>query len=106
MGGDDGPGTNPEQLFAAGYSACFHGALKGEARARKIDVSEAAVSVTVSLIRTEDGKSVHLAAKIEAELPGIDSATAHELIEASHQRCPYSLATRGNMPVELVIIED
>jgi Ohr subfamily peroxiredoxin len=106
MGGDDGPGTNPEQMFAAGYAACFHSALKNTAAGRKLDVSESAVSVTVSLVGSLSARQLSLTAQIQAELPGIDREAAHELLEATHQLCPYSVATRGNMPVELVLVED
>jgi Ohr subfamily peroxiredoxin len=105
MGGDDGPGTNPEQMFAAGYAACFHSALKNTAAGRKLDVSESAVSVTISLVGSIAERRLGLAAKIEAELPGLDPAEANELLEATHQFCPYSVATRGNIPVELVLVE-
>jgi osmotically inducible protein OsmC len=106
MGGDDGPGTNPEQLFAAGYAACFHSALKSVARHRKVDVSESAVSVTISLVGSIRPGSLGMTGRIEAELPGVESAVAHELLERAHELCPYSAVTRGNMPVELVVVED
>jgi osmotically inducible protein OsmC len=106
MGGDDGPGTNPEQMFAGGYAACFHSALKNTALSRKLDVSESAISVTIKLVGSLTERRLALAAKIEAELPGLDPADAHELLEATHQLCPYSVATRGNMDVELVLVED
>jgi osmotically inducible protein OsmC len=102
LGGKDGPGTNPEQLFAAGYSACFHSALKLVAAQRKIDVSESAVSVTIGLV-SDDGFSI--SARIEAELPGVETTLARELVEAAHQVCPYSKATRGNIPSEVALIE-
>jgi len=102
VGGDDGPGTNPEQLFAAGYAACFHSALKMVAGQAKVDVSESAVSVTVSLVSDESGFGI--AAKIEAELPGVDPAKAQELVDAAHGACPYSKATRGNIPVEVTVV--
>jgi Ohr subfamily peroxiredoxin len=106
MGGDDGPGTNPEQMFAGGYAACFHSALRATAGGRKLDVSESAVSVTISLVGSIKERRLGLAAKIEAEIPGLDPAVARELLEATHQLCPYSVATRGNIPVELVLVED
>lgn len=104
VGGDDGPGTNPEQLFATGYAACFHSALKAVARSRKVDVADSAVSVTVEL-RTEEGGGFGLAARIEAQLPGVERATAQELVDAAHQLCPYSRATRGNIPSEVVLVD-
>lgn len=103
VGGDDGAGSNPEQLFAAGYAACFHSALKLVAGRRQIDVRESAVSVTVNLHRGDDGFS--LSAAVEAELPGVDAETARSLIEEAHQVCPYSKATRGNIEVGLIVTE-
>jgi osmotically inducible protein OsmC len=100
--GGDGVGTNPEQLFAAGYSACFHSALKLIAAQRNIDVSESAVSVTVNLL---GGDGFSIGAKIEAELPGIDHESALDLVAAAHEVCPYSKATRGNIPVELSVTQ-
>ena len=105
MGGDDGPGTNPEQMFAAGYAACFHSALKGIARMRKVDVSESAVSVTVG-VTGGMAEGIDLAVKIEAQLPGLEESVARELLDAAHQTCPYSRATRGNVVQELVLVTD
>ena len=99
MGGDDGPGTNPEQLFATGYAACFHSALKAVARGRKVDVTNSAVSVTVGLTSADLG----LAVRIEAELPDLDRELAQSLLDEAHQLCPYSRATRGNIESELVL---
>jgi osmotically inducible protein OsmC len=106
MGGDDGPGTNPEQMFAGGYAACFHSALKNTAISRKLDVSESAVSVTISLVGSIKERRLGLAARIEAELPGLAPDVARELLEATHELCPYSVATRGNMPVELALVDN
>lgn len=97
MGGPGGHLTNPEQLFAAGYAACFHSALKAAARQRKITLTDTAVSVDISLHR--DGKAIQLSAAIEAEIAGVDPDVAHELLDAAHQICPYSQATRGNITV-------
>lgn len=106
LGGDDGPGTNPEQMFAAGYAACFHSALRSIAASQRIDVTKSAVSVTVSLVGSIHDRRLGLAANIAAELPGVESAVAHELLETTHKLCPYSVATQGNMPVELTLVED
>lgn len=103
MGGPGGDKTNPEQLFATGYAACFHGALKLVASREKVDASESAVSVTVG-IEPNDAGGFQLSAKIEAEIAGVDEATVQKLVEMAHQVCPYSNATRGNMPVELGVI--
>jgi Ohr subfamily peroxiredoxin len=98
--GGSGEGTNPEQLFAAGYSACFHSAMRIAAREAKITLRDDIVTASVDLVRGEDG--YHLAAAIVAELPGLDQATADRLVAAAHQRCPYSKATRGNIEVTLL----
>jgi Ohr subfamily peroxiredoxin len=103
IGGDDGAGTNPEQLFATGYAACFHSALKLVAGQEKVDVSESAVSVTVDLLSDDGGFGI--GAKIEAELPGVDPETARRLVDRAHEVCPYSKATRGNIPSEVVVVE-
>jgi lipoyl-dependent peroxiredoxin len=105
LGGDDGPGTNPEQLFAAGYAACFHSALKSVARAEHVDVSDSAVSVTISLVG-DAATGIDLAAHIEAQLPGVDRDVAERLLEAAHQLCPYSRATRGNIVQEVVLVDE
>ena len=102
MGGPGGAKTNPEQLFAAGYAACFHGALKGVARAQKIDIADSAITIDVGI--GPDGNGGYgLTVAIEAEIPGVDEAKARELIDAAHQVCPYSNATRGNIDVKLTI---
>jgi len=105
LGGDDGPGTNPEELFATGYAACFHSALKMVAGQRKINVADSAVSVTIALVGSVT-TGLDLAAKIEAELPGVDAATAQELVDAAHAVCPYSRATKGNISSTVTAITD
>ncbi len=87
LGGDDGSGTNPDQLFATGYAACFHSALKAVARGKKADVTDSAVSVTIELLRDDEG-AIGLGARIEAQIPGLERATAQELLEAAHAMCP------------------
>src|SRR3954452_1439417 len=81
MGGTGGALPNPEELFAAGYAACFHGALKGVARREKIDVTDSAITVDVG-IGPGDGGGFGLTVAIEAELPGVDEATARRLVDA------------------------
>ncbi|MET8331624.1 organic hydroperoxide resistance protein [Streptomyces sp. NPDC005181] len=101
MGGS-GQGTNPEQLFAAGYAACFASALGLVGRQAKIDVSDAAVTGEVGI--GKQGEGFGLAVTLRVELPEtVDEATGRKLVEQAHQVCPYSNATRGNIPVELVI---
>jgi lipoyl-dependent peroxiredoxin len=100
--GGDGAGTNPEQLFAAGYAACFASALNLVAGRMKLDVAEAAVTGEVGLSPNGSG-GFQLTVVLRVELPDHISAEAgEELLEATHQVCPYSNATRGNVPVELV----
>ncbi|MDT0331853.1 organic hydroperoxide resistance protein [Nocardiopsis lambiniae] len=101
MGGDDGPGTNPEQLFAVGYAACFHGALKAVARKAKADVDGSTIESHVSLGKSDEG--LDLEVELDVTIPGIDQAKAEELVEAAHQMCPYSRATRGNIEVKLSV---
>jgi len=97
MGGAGGA-TNPEQLFAAGYAACFHSALKVVARRERATVSDSAVVAEVSLHPTPEG-GFALTVALHAELGGVDQATADALVAAAHQVCPYSNATRGNVDV-------
>src|SRR4051812_29394788 len=104
LGGPGGAGTNPEQLFAAGYAGCFHSALKLVARGKKLDVEQSAITVRVGL-GPLDGGAFGLTVDIEAELPGLSKDEAQDLIEAAHQVCPYSNATRGNVEVTLTLTE-
>jgi osmotically inducible protein OsmC len=100
--GGNGQGTNPEQLFAAGYAACFGSALGLVGRQAKVDVSDAAVTAEVSI--GKQGEGFGLAVILRVELPGsVDEATGRKLVEQAHQVCPYSNATRGNIEVDLVI---
>ncbi|SEP26064.1 organic hydroperoxide resistance protein [Trujillonella endophytica] len=99
MGGAGGA-TNPEQLFAAGYAACFHSALKMVARSKGVQITDSAVTAEVG-IGSNDAGGFGLSVALEVELGGIDQAAADELVEAAHQVCPYSNATRGNVPVTL-----
>jgi len=100
--GGQGGGTNPEQLFAAGYAACFHSALKVVAAGEKVDTSDSEVVADVSLGRLQSG-GFGLSARLEVNIPGVDRATAERLTEQAHQVCPYSNATRGNMEVVLSV---
>jgi Ohr subfamily peroxiredoxin len=102
MGGPGGDLSNPEQLFAAGYAACFHSAIKAAARMQKITVTDTAVTVDVGIGRNATG-GFGLTATIEAEIPGVDRTTAQALLDAAHQLCPYSNATRGNIDVQLTL---
>jgi osmotically inducible protein OsmC len=100
MGGEGG-GTNPEQLFAVGYAACFEGALGVVARRERIDVGEMSIDSRVSLHPAEE-RGFKLGVALDVTLPGVeDSDRAAELVAAAHQVCPYSNATRGNIEVAL-----
>jgi lipoyl-dependent peroxiredoxin len=100
MGGIGG-GTNPEQLFAVGYAACFESALGAVARRRRLELGEVAIDSRVTLIPTEE-RGFALAVGLAVSLPGIyDPDVAAELVRAAHQVCPYSNATRGNVDVWL-----
>ena len=103
--GGSGKGTNPEQLFAVGYAACFHSALRLVARAEKADVSDSAVGARVSLGQLDNG-GFGLAVELEVTLPNLDHDTAQALTEKAHQVCPYSNATRGNIDVTLTVTDD
>jgi osmotically inducible protein OsmC len=98
--GSNRPGTNPEQLFAVGYAACFHSALKGVAKAQKAPITDSSVSADVSMGEREEG-GYGLAVALHVELSGVDQKTAEALVAAAHQVCPYSNATRGNIEVLL-----
>ncbi len=104
MGGS-GKGTNPEQLFAAGYAACFHSALQMIARQEKADISDSAVGARVGIGPT-DGGGFGLAVTLEVTLPNLPRDKALELTEKAHQVCPYSNATRGNIPVVVTVTDD
>ncbi len=104
MGGS-GDGANPEQLFAAGYAACFHSALQMVARQDKANVADSAVGAQVSIGQL-DGGGFGLAVTLEVSLPHLPRAQAQELTEKAHQVCPYSNATRGNIEVTLIVTDD
>jgi Ohr subfamily peroxiredoxin len=104
LGGAGGEGTNPEQLFASGYAACFLGALKFAAHQLKLQVpDDASVTATVGIgMRPEGGFGLEV--ELAVKLPGFDPADAKRLADAAHQTCPYSNATRGNIDVRLTVI--
>ncbi len=104
LGGGGGPGNNPEQLFAAGYSACFLGAMKFVSSQGGPKVpNDATVTATVGIgPRSEGGFGI--TAQLDVSLPGLDKAQARELVEKAHQVCPYSNATRNNVDVKLNVV--
>jgi lipoyl-dependent peroxiredoxin len=99
MGGPGGAGTNPEQLFAAGYAACFHSALQAVARKEKVSVRDSSVTAEVGI--GKQGEGYGLGVDLVVSLPGIEEEAARKLVDAAHQMCPYSNATRGNIDVNL-----
>jgi Ohr subfamily peroxiredoxin len=102
MGGT-GNGTNPEQLFAAGYAACFHSALKVVARRARQDVDSSTVTAEVGIGPINGGAGYGLEVALVASLPGIERAVAEDLVAKAHEVCPYSNATRGNIKVDLKV---
>ncbi len=100
--GTTGTGTNPEQLFAAGYSACFLGAIKAVAGIKKITLPDGlSIDASVDLGKVPAGYGI--AARLDISLPGMDRAAAQDLIDAAHKVCPYSNATRGNIDVTITL---
>jgi osmotically inducible protein OsmC len=102
MGGPGGA-TNPEQLFAAGYAACFHSALKAVAGREKLDVTGTEVSASVG-IGSLPGGGFGLQVALDVHAPALDKDTAESLVAKAHQVCPYSNATRGNIEVTLTVV--
>jgi Ohr subfamily peroxiredoxin len=99
MGGE-GDGTNPEQLLAVGYAACFEGALAAVSRRQKLEVGHVEIDSKVMLVTGED-RSFTIAVELAVTLPSVEGDAAIELVEAAHKVCPYSNATRGNIEVAL-----
>ena len=106
MGGPGGDGTNPEQLFACGYAACFANAMRSTARReeRESVVDGATVTAEVDIGRSGPGGRFGLAVRLRADVPALPQATAEELVAAAHERCPYSNATRGNIDVDITVM--
>jgi Ohr subfamily peroxiredoxin len=103
LGGSGGPGTNPEQLFALGYSACFIGAMKVVASKMKVALpADLSVTGAVGIGPTASGFGIE--AELKISLPGLDRAVAQSIVDAAHQVCPYSNATRGNIDVTLTLV--
>ena len=102
MGGSDGPGTNPEQLFAVGYAACFQSALLRFANGRGLDLSASRVTARVGIGLLKSG-GTGLAVALDLDAPGLSRDTAADLMNRAHATCPYSRATRGNIPVTLTV---
>ncbi len=104
LGGDGAPGTNPEQLFAAGYSACFLGALKFVAGKEGVKIpAEATVSAKIGIGPRDDGTGFGIEAALTISVPGLERSVVEKLVEQAHVVCPYSHATKGNIPVSLSV---
>ena len=105
LGGDGAVGTNPEQLFACGYSACFLGALKFVAGKAKVKIPEdTSVTATVGIGPRDDGEGFGIDVALAVKVPGVDRATAEDLVKKAHVVCPYSHATRGSLDVKLSVV--
>src|SRR5437588_3739806 len=102
LGGDGGPGTNPEQLFAVGYAACFQSSLLGVARGRNLDASDSIITARVGIGPTGHG-GFGLTVALDLHAPQVSRADAEALMLRAHERCPYSNATRGNVDVTLTV---
>ena len=101
--GSSGAGTNPEQLFAAGWSACFEGAIAIAAKSKGLALPvDLAIDAEVDLRHGDDGYS--LAARLNVSVPGVEPETARQLIEAAHRTCPYSKAIKGNIDAVVVLV--
>ena len=104
LGGAGGEGTNPEQLFAAGYSACFIGAMKFVAGAEKLKLpQDLSVKATIGIGQNDKGPGFAISAALSVHLPGMEKDVAEALIAKAHQVCPYSNATRGNVDVQVTL---
>ncbi len=105
LGGDGAPGTNPEQLFAAGYSACFLGALKFVASKEKVALSpDTTVTATVGIGPRDDGQGFGIDVALAVAVPGVERAVAESLVAKAHVVCPYSHATKGSLDVRLSVV--
>lgn len=104
LGGPGGEGTNPEQLFAAGYGACYESALANIARKEKVKLESVEVTSNVSIGKDDSDGGFKLAVKLDVKIGGVERAQAEDLAKKAHDFCPYSKATRGNIEVELNVI--
>ncbi|MCK6256563.1 organic hydroperoxide resistance protein [Fictibacillus sp. KIGAM418] len=103
--GSGGEGTNPEQLFACGYAACYQSALQIVAGKQKVDVSDSKVTAKVTIGKDSPNGGLKLAVVLEVSIPGQDQENVQKLADEAHQVCPYSKATRGNIDVEIKAVQ-
>lgn len=101
--GGAGGGSNPEQLFAAGYAGCFMSAVGTVARERKVKLTDPSVTAAVTIAHGDDGL-LQLSVELTIALPGVDLSEAHAVVEGAHRRCPYSKAVHGNVPVKMRVL--
>jgi osmotically inducible protein OsmC len=99
--GGDETGTNPEQLFAVGYAACFEGAIGAVGRRERLEVGDVSIASSVSLVAAEE-RTFTISAELDVTLPQLEADDAERIVRAAHQVCPYSNATRGNIDVKLI----
>lgn len=104
LGGEPTTATNPEQLFAAGYSSCFNSALELVLERDKVEFDKSEVRATISLLGDKENGGVKLAAKLEVTIEGLDDGKKHEYVEEAHQYCPYSKAIKDSVDVEIVVL--
>ena len=105
MNGDGGDGTNPEQLFASAYSACYGSALQSIAEKKNLDLGDFSVTGSVSIGKTDEG-DFQLSVVLDSYLPGVDVETGEDLVNKAHEVCPFSRATRDNIDVTLNLLLD
>ncbi|MEQ8433747.1 MAG: organic hydroperoxide resistance protein [Oceanicaulis sp.] len=103
MGGPGGAGTNPEQIFAGGYAACFHSAMQHLADGQKLSLGDSTVTGHVSIGQSDAGPGFQLAVQLEVDLPGLDQGEAEALVAQAHAVCPYSNAVKNNVAVDLTV---
>lgn len=106
MGGKGGNGANPEQLFGSAYAACFGGAIQAVAKNKKIKIDEESISVSATIGFCQDDEGFFLEATIDCYIPDVDQETGEDLVEAAHEICPFSKATRDNITVTLNLLLD
>ena len=106
MGGDGGDGVNPEQLFGSAYAACFGGAIQLVAKNKKMELSEEEISVSATIGFCKDDDGAFLEATLDCYIPGVDVKTGERLVNAAHEICPFSKATRDNITVTLNLLTD
>lgn len=105
LGGSGGNATNPEQLFAAGYGACFESALANVARKEKVKLEGVVVNSQVTIGKDEADGGFQLSVQLDVKIPGVEKSQAQELLHKAHEFCPYSKATRGNIVVKLNAVD-